>query len=166
MLQLDFPRDAPLIPKRCIFIVITGNGETLALSASNEDKYAPRKTGLFDVGVTTWLGKESGDKMQMWWFDDKDHSLHNFGHEESDAILFEGYNKNLVLYRNLKRDNQKFSFGGSSHFWRNDHTKRAMTVAHAMFANGSNVVTSSVDDNHVEPGVKWDIYYCSNEPTN
>lgn len=61
--QLDFPRDEPIIPKRCVFIVIDAFGKQLALSAATDDKYAPRKTGLYDVGVTTWEGKGSDDSM-------------------------------------------------------------------------------------------------------
>lgn len=54
--QLTFPKDDPIIPRRCVFITIDGKGKTLALAANTEDKYAPRKTGLFDVGVTEWKG--------------------------------------------------------------------------------------------------------------
>lgn len=52
--------------------------------------------------------------MQMWWWDERDHALHNYGHADTDAIMFEGYNRNLVLYRNLNRDSQKFSYNGST----------------------------------------------------
>lgn len=69
----------------------------------------------------------------MWWYDDKNHALHSYAHDDSDAILFEGFNKNLVIYRNLNRDSQKFSFNGSTGFWRNDHTKRAVSVPWASF---------------------------------
>ena len=40
----------------------------------------------------------------MWRWDERDHSLANIGHEDSNAIVFEGFNKNVVLYRNLGRD--------------------------------------------------------------
>ena len=109
-----------------MFITMNGRGETLALSAKHEDKYAPRKTGLYDIVITKWTGKDTNNVDQMWWYDDKNHALHNYGHDDSDAILFEGFNKNLVIYKNLNRDNQKFSFNGSTSFWRNDHTKRAI----------------------------------------
>ena len=130
-----------------------------------EDKYKPRKTGLFDVGVTEWEGKESTNKLQQWWWDERDHALHNYGHAESNAILFEGFNKNLVIYRDLKRDSQKFSYNGSTGFWRNDHTKRALTVDWASAAGGEeNVVTREIDTSN--SGGDWEIHYCSNEPTN
>merc|ERR1719473_1480999 len=100
----------------------------MALSASDKDKYAPRNTGLYDVGITSWDGVGSKNKDQMWWYDDKNHALHNYAHDDTDAILFEGYNKNLVIYRNLNRDSQKFSFTSSRGMWRNDHTKRAISL--------------------------------------
>ena len=76
----------------------------MALTATSEDKYAPRKTGLYEVIVTKYEGKDSGNKMQMWYWDERDHSLRSYGHQDSDAVMFEGYNKNLVLYRQLGRD--------------------------------------------------------------
>lgn len=76
----------------------------MALTAKTTDKYAPRKTGLFDIDVETWSGKGSDNKMQMWKWDERDHSLANMGHADTNAIVFEGFNKNIVLYRNLGRD--------------------------------------------------------------
>jgi len=164
--QLDFPKDDPIIPRRCVFVTLDGLGRRLALTAATNDKYAPRNTGLYDVILEDWDGKGSDNKLQMWWWDDRDHALHNFGHGDSDAILFEGFNKNLVLYRNLHRDAQKFTYNGSTRFWRNDHTKRAMSVAWAHFRAGESVVTEEVDNNHATSGVNWYLHYCSEEPTN
>jgi hypothetical protein len=159
------PKDEPIIPKRCVFITLDGLGKRLALTASNNDKYHPRKTGLYDVGVSNWEGTHSKDVNQKWWYDAGDHSLHCYGHDDTDAILFEGYNRNLVLYRNLKRDSQKFTYNGSTKFWRNDHTKRAMSIEWDHFKDGENVVTKNVDDNHNSSGVNWDIHYCDDQPT-
>lgn len=100
----------------------------MALAAGHEDKYAPRTTGIFDVGIEPWAGKDSTEDDQMWYWDDRDHTLHNYGRADTNAVLFEGFNKNLVLYRYLGRDSQKFSYNGSTGFWRNDMTKRAMAV--------------------------------------
>jgi hypothetical protein len=100
----------------------------------------------------------------MWFWDERDHSLRSFGHQESNAVMFEGFNKNLVLYRQLDRDSQKFTYNANTHFWRNDHTKRAMHAE--SFKDGANVVTESVDDNKEDFAVKWSLEYCGNEPTN
>lgn len=78
--------------------------------------------------------------------------------------MFEGYNKNLVLYKMLGRDSQKFTFNASTHFWRNDHTKRAMHAEE--WKDGANVVTEVVDDNGTNEAIKWHLEYCGNEPTN
>lgn len=80
--------------------------------------------------------------------------------------MFEGFNRNLVLYRNLNRDSQKFSYNGSTKFWRNDNTKRALSIPWPQFREGGSVVTQEVDNNHSSSGVNWDIHYCSEEPTN
>lgn len=100
----------------------------------------------------------------MWFYDERDHSLRSMGHQESDAVLFEGFNKNLVLYKILNRDSQKFTYNASTHFWRNDHTKRAMFAEESKA--GANVVTRVVDDNLDDVGIKWSIEYCGNEPKN
>jgi len=147
-----------------MFITLDKMGERLALTAETDDKYKPRKTGLYDVIVDHWDGRDSENKMQMWFWDDKDHSLHNYGHHDTDAILFEGYNKNLVIYRNLGRDSQKFTYNPSTHFWRNDHTKRAMHAA--TFKAGTNALTEAIDDHETHEAIKWTLEYCSNAPTN
>lgn len=100
----------------------------------------------------------------MWWWDERDHTLHNYGHGDTDAVLFEGFNKNMVLYRNLGRDSQKFTFNSNTHMLRNDHTKRAMTIEWAALKDGANVVTKEVDDNNEQSALNWDFEYCNNSP--
>jgi len=102
----------------------------------------------------------------MWWWDDMDHALHNYAHDDTNAILFEGYNKNLVIYRDLHRDSQKFTYNPSTGFWRNDHTKRAMSIEWANFKDGASATTKEVGDTYNQGGVNWEITYCSEEPTN
>lgn len=60
--QLTFPKDDPIIPKRCVYITIDGQGKTMALTSSDEDKYAPRSTGLYDVVITPFKGIGNTDK--------------------------------------------------------------------------------------------------------
>jgi len=50
--------------------------------------------------------------------------------------------------------------------WRNDHTKRAMAIPWDTFKDGATVGTQSVDNNYSGSAVKWEIHYCSDEPTN
>jgi len=87
-----------------MFITLDKGNQRFALTANTNDKYAPRKTGLYDVGIESWSGKDSTNKLQMWRWDERDHSLQSIGHDVDNAIMFEGFNKNLVLYRNLGRD--------------------------------------------------------------
>lgn len=41
-----------------------------------------------------------------------------------------------------------------------------MSIAWENFKGGENVVTAAVDNNFKSAGVKWDLQYCSDEPTN
>lgn len=45
-----------LVPDKCVFLVLTGIGSNLALTARLEDKYKPYNTGVYDVVVDTWTG--------------------------------------------------------------------------------------------------------------
>lgn len=126
--QLAPPKEEPVIPKKCFFIVGTGLAKNLAISVDEKDAYAPRTTGLYNVAIQNWEGTGSKDTKQMWWYDDIDHSLHSKALEHENGIMFEGYNKNLVVFKHLKRDNQKFGYNGVTKFWRNDFTKRAIAI--------------------------------------
>jgi len=77
--QLDFPKDDPIIPRRCMFVVLDKMGEQMALTATTEDKYAPSSTGLFDIVITKYEGKDSKNRMQMWYWDERDHSFRSYG---------------------------------------------------------------------------------------
>lgn len=68
------------------------------------DKYLPRVTHVYDVNVGAFTGTGSEDRTLQWWYNDVDHTLHSFAHVESDGVLFEGYNKNLIVFKNLDRD--------------------------------------------------------------
>ena len=100
----------------------------MALAVASADAYAPRHTGLYNVDIEKWEGPGSKNELQMWWYDDVTHNLASKGKEADAAVLFEGFNKNLVVYKNLGRDNQKFGYNGATKFWRNDSSKRAIAV--------------------------------------
>jgi len=59
-----------LVPDKCVFLVLTGIGSNLALTARLEDKYKPYNTGVYDVVVDTWTGSKSTNLAQKWIFDD------------------------------------------------------------------------------------------------
>jgi hypothetical protein len=96
----------------------------------------------------------------MWWYDDVTHNLHSKALEAEAAVLFEGFNKNLVVFRYLGRDNQKFGYNGATKYWRNDFTKRAIAVNWGAFQPGQNAVTEKVYENNTTLGTQWDIHYC------
>jgi hypothetical protein len=96
--------EIPVIPKRCFFMTLDGIGSNLALTSKMTDKYAPRTTHVYDVGLSNFEGTGAEDRTQQWWYNDVDHTVHSFAHSDSDGVLFEGFNKNLIVFKNLGRD--------------------------------------------------------------
>jgi hypothetical protein len=98
-----------LEPSKCFYIHSLGeDGKTdtgLVLEVSSEDKYAPKTTGVYDIGLRT---KNKGNKAQMWSWNDGKSTL-------SPALfpakaLLEGNNKNMIVYKNLGLKQQSFEF--------------------------------------------------------
>lgn len=71
-------------------------------------------------------------------------------------VIFEGYNKNLIVNKESDKTNVKFSYESSQHGWKNDFTGNFM-IADALEA-GANVETVAFND--TLPGQKWYFEYC------
>lgn len=64
LLKCDYDHIEPvqmLTYNRCMYLTLTGPGANLALTVSNIDKYAPRKTGVYNVNVERWSGPKCGN---------------------------------------------------------------------------------------------------------
>lgn len=96
-------------PNTCFYINSlgdNGNSDTgMVLEVSSVDKYAPRKTGVYDIGLRK---KAKGNKAQMWTWNDENGTLNPAAYQ-SKALL-EGSNYNLVVYKNRGMKQQKFVF--------------------------------------------------------
>lgn len=86
-------------PGKCFYINSLGdNGSAdtgLVLEVSSEDKYAPKKTGVYNIGLKK---KAKGNKAQMWSWDDNKGTLSPLVYP--NKALLEGSNKNMIVYTN------------------------------------------------------------------
>lgn len=113
-----------LNPDQCFYIV--NNVDNLALSANAEDRFAPRKTGVFEVEMTPFKGMDSNNKAQQWTYSPKEKTVRSMIHK--DSALFEGYNQNVIVSQNLVSDNQKFSYDFLQGQWNNLVSGRVLEV--------------------------------------
>lgn len=89
-------------------------------------------------------------------YDSKDQSVKSLLHPE--AVLFEGFNKNLIVYKQRFMNNQRFNYDSVKKRWFNTFTGRDVELT--KFVTNSNVHTADMkDDNHQ----KWELEYCSED---
>jgi len=67
----------------------------LVLEVSSEDKYAPKKTGVYNISLRK---KAKGNKAQMWSWNDEKGTLSPLVFP--GKALLEGGNNNMVVYKN------------------------------------------------------------------
>lgn len=83
----------------CFYLVSggrDGKGSSYAVEVAQNDKYAPRKTGVYNIGLGEWKGKASNNKFQQWKYSEADSNIVSCAHPES--VLLEGSNMNLATY--------------------------------------------------------------------
>ena len=92
---------------KCFYINSLGqNGKAdsgYVLEVSSEDKYAPKKTGVYNIGLRK---KAIGNKAQMWSWNDADGTLSPLMFPTK--ALMEGSNNNMIVYKNRGMEQQKF----------------------------------------------------------
>jgi hypothetical protein len=91
-----------------------------------KDKYAPRKTGVFNVFLKE-LSKDPDYKPQQWFYNTKTNALHSVLYPSK--VLFEGMNNNLIVYTQLNKPNQKFYYDNVIHSMVNMKTKNSLEVS-------------------------------------
>ena len=72
-------------------------------------------------------------------------------------VLFEGANRNLIVFAYRKMKNQKFEYDEVNQTWKNSETQNAMQLAEAKFVDNANVVTGKFTN---EAGQKFAFEYC------
>ena len=141
----------------CFYIVYSSEVDDsantdLVLEVQQKDKYAPKKTGVYDVRLQTTkasLSKKVDEKSgnhklaQQWKYDAEKKALTSLLFPEK--ALFEGANKNLIVYNYKGLKNQKFTFYPSKHLLVNSITMRAVELTNNQQATaGAEVVTAKI----------------------
>lgn len=125
-------------------LVIRKEGTDKVLAVNPVDKYAPRKTGVYNV----YLADEEEDKSpenpnrknQLWYYNSQKKALLS-KHFPSKG-LFEGFNSNLCIWRYKGVRNQIWSYDMNHHLWLNDFSKHSLAVE-----NDGNLITKPMDKN-------------------
>lgn len=145
----------PLKPGKCFYIHSLGeDGKTdtgLVLEAMTVDKYAPRKTGVYNVSLRK---KVPGKKAQQWTWEDNERLTPML---YTGKALFEGMNKNLIIYKFKKMKQQKFKYDEVNKIFVESFTKNVLEADEKNLVDNSNVVTEPYVKNHAE---KWKPVYC------
>lgn len=134
----------------------TKDGTPLCLESEFEDAYAPSVTGLYNV-VANPCKSNKRTGAQEWYYDPHDLTIHSVLHPNS--VILEGYNKNIVVYKNLLLDSQRFHYKEKSKHWCNKHTTHCMDikgVPEKMADNSISVVTAKEE---TDTGFIWKIEY-------
>jgi len=84
------------------------DGNKMAITADPADQYAPRKTGVHNVFLSKWAGKEHPNDKQQWIWNSEESSLKSVG--LPGGALFEGFNKNMIVYNWKGLHNQRFHY--------------------------------------------------------
>jgi len=134
------------------------DGNKMALTVIGNDLYAPRVTGIHNVKLDKWGGTEHPNLNQQWIWNDQDNSLTNVGIPGS--ALFEGFNRNLIVYKWRGLHNQRFKYNLGTERLENRYSGRALDIANDKIIAGQNIFTNEPDQTQ---GQKWKIQYQSKE---
>jgi len=133
----------------CYLIPLNEAGEKseLAIEVNSKDKYAPRKTGVYNIALRKWA-KEAPDGdanklAQQWKYDRKQRAFFSVAHPA--GAIFEGFNKNLIVYKYRSMKNQKFLFDLRSKTFYNAFTHRALQLKSNDWESTTNVVTDKIN---------------------
>jgi len=102
------------------------DGNKMALTADPADQYAPRTTGVHNVYLSKWAGKEHVNPKQQWKWNNEESSMKSVG--LPGGALFEGFNKNMIVYTWRGLANQRFHYNILTKKFTNRFTGNAMDV--------------------------------------
>ena len=119
-----------------------------ALQVAEVDLYAPRKTGVYNVELKQY---EKGNLGQQWTYDSEQKSVRI--RKFPNKALFEGANKNLIVYAYKGMKQQQFVFDHVSGKWTNANTQNALQ------AKGL-ATSATTAPFHDKLNQKWGIEYC------
>ena len=142
----------------CLDITYTGgkaeDGTEYVLEAAQVDKYHPKKFGVYNVLLApkaSHLSDEEDAKTgkhklaQQWRYDADTQTL--YSRMFPTKALFEGANKNLIVYKYMKLKNQKFIFDLGREALINSETQRAVELSKSSeIGVGANIETAKILD--------------------
>lgn len=162
-------------PFECFYIKYPqkdSKGNWLVLEADTKDKYAPKKTGLYNfflhpLGNTEEEEAESDDDghhanheiYQQWHYDTATHKLSIKAFR--NKVMFQGNNRNLVLYADKNMKNQFFSFDKYSGVWYNEYSSQGIMIDHASeIESGANIITGPKKNKKNLSRMHWRMVPC------
>tara|TARA_B110000914_G_C15290774_1_gene366527 strand:+ start:232 stop:552 length:321 start_codon:yes stop_codon:yes gene_type:complete len=98
----------------------------MAVTVSPLDQYAPRVTGVHNVFLQKFEGKVKPNVYQQWIWNSEEQSLKSVG--QKGGALFEGYNRNVIVYNWRGLHNQRFRYNIGTKKMTNRFTGNAMDV--------------------------------------
>ena len=128
----------------------------MAITADPADQYAPRSTGVHNVYLSKFAGKANPNKLQQWVWNGKQSSIKSVGLPE--GALFEGFNKNMIVYNWKGLHNQRFKYDLETMKFENKFTGNAMDVFGDKLVEFQNI-NSNEPDHTI--GQNWRIEYQS-----
>ena len=123
----------------------------MVLQVDPVDKYAPRVTGVYNVHLHTWLkDKPFNDPeriLQLWYYNAKRKAL--LSRKYPSKGLFEGFNKNLIVFKYRGLKNQVWSYDKSHNIWFNNFSLNALAIEKGSIdeahpEKGGNVITEKI----------------------
>lgn len=119
-------------------------GVPKVLMVDTVDKYAPRKTGVFNVHLEALMSdKPLNDPirvLQLWYYNAKRKAL--LSRRFPSKGLFEGFNKNLIVFKYRGLKNQVWNYDMTHHLWYNVYSRRSLVVE---AGSDNNVITEKIN---------------------
>jgi hypothetical protein len=75
----------------------------------------------------------------MWFYHEEDHTIHSISHYDTQAVLFEGFNRNIIVYKNMKKTRQHFSYDKINEHWANDDSTDTLGLEHDDYRDGESI---------------------------
>jgi len=123
---------------RC-FMIMFDSPARMVLQVDPLDKYRPRKTGVYNVFLAEVKNKKDPARaLQLWYYNGKKKAL--LSRKYPSKGLFEGFNKNLIVFKYRGLKNQVWSHDLNSHQWFNEFSKNSLTNPEG----SKNVVTTKM----------------------
>lgn len=148
-----------MVDGQCFYIVSSGpnnKGSEIALEVATQEKYYPKVWGIYNIFSAHFEGMEHPNPNQQFMYDSSDQSVKSLSHPE--AVLFEGFNKNLIVYKQAHMNNQRFKYDSVKKRWYNSFTHRNLHIDE--FKAGSNISTMDMKDTNNQ---KWELEYCNED---